>query len=585
MATKKNNPKVGPRPGTTTRTFGSLGPVLAGFDAYGYPIVRNARLPESYHILDGRIYGQGTQITAMKLVDLPAMGEPTPTPPSMTKVDGFKLKPGPNVPAATGLPEGHTYCIQKGESGYFYRFADPKSPLHGSEADVVACVGDVCSVRIPGDSALHEALLCSDLGNDKEPIGPDCCVRVVAGGSGQIVCPGSAYDLMLVKIVTFENVKGLKVASIEHPDLPGGGSRLPVCEPIDATPSDRICCIEESTGTIVCPDGVDFPLNGMRIPLEYLEFVDMPNGDRVARLRCGDIDNISPSERAENKVLDAMFNVCEDLGGYIFPLCSRRGPRPTPGDIRPSDIPAPKFPDICCYDPSTGTLVCEGTAYHGLVVNVVTEAVIGGKQIVSVESESLPGGGMRVPVCAPRPEIPMLPPGKCCAVESSAGLTLICDPSTHPWNGKDVTGMGECVDTNAGRMCVIKFEDAYGSSVLEIPVCAPKDDEILPPGPEDPPRSPDEPLIPPTEPPADGDGCEERGCRDRWEKMVRAPARLSKCDQKWLDLLEKLKYGAAIPNPGHRYSGIRRDRRYSGGVPECRGGRLPGLRGRQGLVG
>lgn len=585
MAKSNSKRNYGCGPSQRGQSFSSIGPTLSGFDAYGYPIVRSARLPESYHISNGRVYGQtaasATSILPMKLVDAPA----PPVKPGLVKVDGFKLKPYPNVPAApAGLPEQYKFCVQKGASGYFFRFRDAKTPLHGSEANVVKCEGDLCMVNMPGSSALKEAPICSDIGNDKEQVGPDCCVRIVTGGSGQIVCPGSSYDLMLVKIVATENVKGLLVASIEHPDLPGGGTRLPVCEAVDENPLDRICCIEEKTGLIVCPEGVDFPLRGMSIPLEFLEFVSMPDGLELARLRCGDINMIPPSERAANPTLDAMFNVCEELGGYIFPLCSQK-PRPTPGDIRPPDMPK-NLPDICCYDAATGTLVCEGSKYHGIPVNVVARDNIGGKEIVSVESDALPGGGMRVPVCPALPEIPRLPPSKCCVVETSSKLVLVCDPSTHHWNGKDVTSMGECFNTPNGRFCVIKFNDSNGEVVLEIPVCPPEGDRPSDETPDRPDdgetpddeRIPDDtPFLPPTEPPADDSECGDR-CRRHWVNMVEKPAKLSRCDQKWLDMLEKLKSGG-LTGPGHRFSGLRSNRRYSGCTPSVRGGRFPGLRG------
>lgn len=598
---RSNSDRAPKAPGARAKRFGSIGPVAAGFDHYGYPIVRNFHLPAPFRMAEGRNYGAvNAAIKPMKLVA--AANGSTPAPkPGIAKVDKFKLKPSPTVPGApTSLPPRFKFCVQKGERGHFFRFRNAKTSLHGAEADVVECALDestgmmMCMVNMPGTSHLTAAPLCDEPGSDKEPLSPDCCVKILGDTSGQLVCPGSAYDLLIVKIVTFANVNGIQIASVEHPDLPGGGYRLPVCEPMDEEPDERPCCIEEGTGLIVCPKGMDFPLAGKKIPLEFLEFADNVDGMKVARLRCGDISDLPPSARAANPTLDAMYNICEELGGYIFPVCTRKS-RKIP-KARP--VPArPKFPDICCYDPTTGTLVCEGTPYHGLAVNVVAEAVIGGRPIVSVEHEGLPGGGARVPLCPPRPDIPRVPPADCCVVESSAGLTLMCDPTDHPWNGRNVTGSGQCIETPNGRMCVLRWEDEYGKHTLEVPVCPPPPERIptptadIPPAPQPIPIPiPGPPILPPpTRPPTDGGESTERSrCRERWDSMVKRPSKLTKCDKKWIAVLEKLKSGNAFPEMGRRASSLKmppkktgKPRKYGMGIaPKNREyGRFPGLRG------
>lgn len=596
---------------------GSIGPVASGFDHYGYPIVRNFNLPAPFRMAEGRRYGQvQSAIKPMRLVAVP-MGGSAPKPkPGIAKVDKFKLKPSPTVPAAPGdLPSRFKFCVQKGEHGYFYRFRNAKTSLHGAEADVVDCKPDestgmvMCMVNMPGTNRPIAAPLCEEPGADKELVPQDCCVRILGDESGQLVCPGSAYDLLVVKIVTFANVGGIQIASVEHPDLPGGGVRLPVCEPIDEEPDERPCCIEEETGLIVCPQGMEFPLAGKRVPLEYLEFADNVDGMRVARLRCGDISEIPPSERAADSTLDAMYQVCEELGGYIFPVCTQKPPskrppkrRPKPPKTTPRPIPPPpKFPDICCYDPATGTLVCEGTPYHGLAVEVVTEAVVGGKPIVSVAHSSIPGGGARVPLCPPPRDIPRVPPADCCVVESSAGLTLMCDPTDHPWNGKNVTNFGQCIDTPNGRVCVLNWEDEYGTHTIEVPICPPPPEKIpkpngdIPPAPEPvpvpvPPRQPK--LPPPTRPPSEGcESVEASHCRQRWDEMVKKPAKLTKCDKKWLAVLKRLRSGHACPTVGRRASSLKmngkgKPRKYGMGIsPEHREyARYPGLRGGRRMI-
>lgn len=569
------------------RKYGSIGPVVSGFDHYGYPVVRNMRLPQPFSIRQGRQYGAAeSMIRPMRLVAVGPNGTPPAPKPGIAKVGVFKLKPSPSVPGAPdSLPGKYKFCVQKGEHGYFYRFRNAKTSLHGAEAEVLACEPDetgmmICTVKMPGSEKPYKAPLCEDPGADKEPVPADCCVKVLGDASGQIVCPGSSYDLLVVEITQISESGGIQVAVIKHPDLTGLSVRLPVCEPMDETPEERPCCIEEKTGLIVCPEGVDFPLAGKKIPLDFLEFATEADGGRVARLKCGDVMDLDPSLRASDSTIDSMWMICEELGGYIFPVCERRPSTPPPKTRVPETPPPPKVPDICCFDPQTGTLVCEGTPYHGLKVEVVNESVIGGKLIVSVASEKLPGGGARLPVCPAPPDIPRLPPGDCCVIESPAGLVLLCDPSDHPWHNKDVSQFGQCVDTPNGRMCVLKWEDEFGEHLLEVPACPPPADE--PPSatrPEPVPRIP-----PPSRPPADECDTVEGGrCRALWDEMISKPAKMTKCDKKWIKLLQKVREQRS--GPGRRASSMNnhksKARKYGMGIPaESRKyARFPGLRG------
>ena len=553
----------------TGRVFGT---VACGFDEYGYPMVRTCRLPAPFKVAQGRRYGAAqSMIKPMKLVA--ANGQPPQPKPGVAAVDKFKLKPSPTVPGAPDdLPSKYKFCVQKGEHGFFYRFRNSKTSLHGSEAEVLGCEPDesglmICMVQMPSASGPVEAPLCEDETADKEPLSEDCCVRVLGEDTAQLVCPGSSYDLLIVQIVTFADIGGIQIASVSHPDLPGGGARLPICEPIDEEPDERPCCIEEKTGMIICPEGSDFPLNGQKIPMEFLEFAENVDGMRVARLRCGDIANVPEGERAGNPALEAMHNICQELGGYVFRVCTKSPPK----ILNPVPAP-PKFPDICCYDASSGTLVCEGTVYDGLSVEVVAEAVVAGKAFVSVASNALPGGGIRIPLCPSPPDIPRVPPAECCVVETSSTLTLVCDPKDHPWNGKDVTSLGKCIETPNGRMCVLRWEDKFGKNTLEVPLCPPPPGIDIPPPPEGdtPPPDGDTPpppggdgpppevyIPPPTRPPADGcDSDEAASCRQNWDEMMARPVELTKCDKKWIAMMERLKAGQGRGGPGRRASSL-----------------------------
>src|SRR5690606_23310546 len=112
------------------------------------------------------------------------------------------------------------------EFGYFFRFKNPKNPLHGAEANVMDCTVRpdgmlLCMVNMPGATTLTAAPICDDREADKEPIPNECCVRILGDESGQLICPGSAYDLLIVKVLRpLIKLQGILFASVEHLDLP-----------------------------------------------------------------------------------------------------------------------------------------------------------------------------------------------------------------------------------------------------------------------------------------------------------------------------------------------------------------------------
>lgn len=551
-----------------------IGFAICGFDSYGYPNVRSVRLPGSYYMNHGRKYAaNSSMVQPMKLVAQKRAGQI-----SLPKVQKFKLKPQPSVPAApSDIPEGYKFCVHRGSDGYFYRFVNAKTSLHGAEADVMECWEEpsgisMCSVKMPGSERLYEAPLCEGAADDKESVPADCCVQMIGDNEGQLICSGSSYDLLIVNIVTTENVGGVEIASVEHPDLPGGGIRAMICEPVeDESPGDKICCIDENSGRVVCPEGISFPLDGQQIPMEYLEFVTDQDGQTLARLKCGSIDDIDPSIRAQDPTLDAMWSICEDLGGYVFLACEKRPTKRVP-EIESKPLPPPPVvPDLCCYDPQTGKLVCEGTPLHGVDVELISKEALGNVSIVTV---SLDGYEMRIPVCRKEPEIPMVPPASCCIIESTAGLVLDCGEG-HPWHQMDVTGIGDCYETEFGRMCHVEIRDDYGVHTLEVPVCPELPEEEYPDS---------TPHLPPpfVRPPA-SESSTEVGAKIEYEWDEMQAKGITKCDQAWMAQVKEM--AAHKTGPGHRYSSMEKDasaaRRYGTGVaPDYLGyGRFPGVRG------
>ena len=150
-------------------------------------------------------------------------------------------------------------------------------------------------------------------------------------------------------------------------------------------------------------------------------------------LKCGTPGD--PSDEIES----FLQHICEATGRSGFPVCeipgdrprlpvprypeppSREGPpkrylspAPTHPDRRPpppkremSPAPVPKkvpVPQLCCFNPETSSLVCEGTPYDGLIVELITRTTLpNGMEVASVSHPSIPGGGARVPVCPEGP--------------------------------------------------------------------------------------------------------------------------------------------------------------------------------------
>lgn len=384
---------ISPKAPGNTRFSASLGAAAAGFDQYGYPAVRNLVLPSPFSLIPGRNYGSAKPL--IQAMEISSTSSRTPSSPSVARVTEFKLKPSSSIPAAPStLSRGFDFCVQKGDQGDFLRFRDARNPLHGHEVEVVGCAVNsetgeaICKVILPGQTNIVQAPLCDEEGADKEELPPDCCVKLLDGESGQLVCAGSSYDLLIVKVVADGDVNGAHIVSVEHPDLPGGGARLVVCGSVDEDPGVRPCCIEEDTGLLVCPEGSDFHLQCISIPLKYLEFKDGDDGLRLAVVRCEMIEDLSN----EDPDLSELQALCGSLGGHVFYACTRKPAQAI------SRLPKP-VPDVCCYDEGTGTLICEGTQYHGLAVNVITDTDVGDMRILFIEHPSLPGGSLRVQAC------------------------------------------------------------------------------------------------------------------------------------------------------------------------------------------
>lgn len=349
----------------------------------------------------------------------------------------------PTIPGApSGLPKEFDMCVQ--ENGMFIRHRDVNNKLHGAHVSA-SCWNDretgmrMCRIDVGGDAELIVPT-CIDEEVEKEPLPQICCVNIE---TSTLICPGSSYDGLVVKIVHDFKNEGVEIVSVEHPDLPGGGARLPVCENLEPDLEESPCCIYEKTGQLKCPESSVLAMyNGRLIPSRYYECKNRPDGSRVCIFKCGILGN--PSNETER----FLQHICQVSGRIEFPVCETplslspvpQGPEepkvpetriPKPKQLSPVPVPRPKpkqlspvpvpkkpervpVPQLCCLNPETSSLVCEGTPYDGLVVQVVHRTTLSdGTEIASVQHPSIPGGGARVPVCSgippqrrPHPKLP-----------------------------------------------------------------------------------------------------------------------------------------------------------------------------------
>ena len=119
----------------------------------------------------------------------------------------------------------------------------------------------------------------------------------------------------------------------------------------------------------------------------------------------------------------------------------------------------------CCYDASTGQLVCDGQASSGAVQVINQIADVDGNLLVVV---AFGDQQMTVPVCNAPPPPP--PPGggggQCCY--DKAMSMLVCDPG-DPRDGQSVTVTNSFVQPDGTAIVVVRLPDG---SVTDATVCA-----------------------------------------------------------------------------------------------------------------
>lgn len=418
--------------------------IVYGFDDDGYPLLMSTNLSaacqrKSHRKSRVRPGGVGRRYSATQsppdssarpMVISTVIESVTPKPlPAIAK---WKIFPTHIDPAPTDLPDGYDFCVQ--ENGMFLRHRDPNHEMHGITVEGECFDDPDTGMRMcefyAGSANKISVPACIDPHGVPGEVPEGCCVDL---DGPMLVCPPeptgrpSSFNGLIVKVVARDQMQdGTAIASVEHPELPGGGMRLPICRAIDR-PKDKF---------------------------------NPSDGD-------GPPDSFSP----------------------------------TPPDRVPDTS---EEPTICCYDPREKTLVCPGTKYNGLLVEVVEEW----GDIVSVEHPSLPGGGARVLVCEfepypppvieeleppselpvppvldedpypdahpgiciepepePVPDIPMAP-ASCCF--HYASKTLVCPdiPEQHGVRAR-IVGEGH----QDGRGTALVRIDHPDEGIMDIPIC------------------------------------------------------------------------------------------------------------------
>ena len=427
----------------------------------GYPVVSKAA---------GHRFGAATAATPtmqlgirpMKLMSVPDDTGPR-APGSKPLPFTSKLKPAPSVPAAPPeLSDEFEFCVHQSDDGTrFLRFRDPAHRNHGMDVtETTECVVDADGNTVCRG---HDWIVpvCHQPEADKEGLPRDCCFDIE---TSTLVCPGSAYDGLIVSYIegSEHELQGVAQVSIAHPDLPGGGARVPVCIPVTGEPpppgaTAPECCVNLATSTLENCD--DPSLNGTPVEIKsepgkhgvevfvpsmnwkgYLPvcarvILDLIPGQPPRPIPtppsgqepecCVDLTT-STLENCTNPELNGtpveikgepgpegvpVFVPSVNWKGYL-PVCAQIVVTPPPPRTPPPVVDPPTtVPDLCCYDPATSSLVCEGTSFHGLVVELVTMAELpNGTKIASVQHDMLPGGGARLVICESTPPLIEIPP-------------------------------------------------------------------------------------------------------------------------------------------------------------------------------
>ena len=189
---------------------------------------------------------------------------------------------------------------------------------------------------------------------DQPPV--DCCYDVA---TGTLRCPGNPeYDGLEVSLETMgKDAQGNDVASVSHPDLPGGGYRFPLC--IDTTPPD--CCYDGKREVLVCPNDPEY--DGR--PAAVVSTFEGPDGS-------------------------TWVYVAWEGGGATMPLCTEECP-----------------PEFCCVNVHTMTFVCARSELNGQAADVADIITTEDGFNVAVLTD-----GTRVPMCGRECPPPRLcPPG------------------------------------------------------------------------------------------------------------------------------------------------------------------------------
>lgn len=268
----------------------------------------------------------------------------------------------------------------------------------------VATIEAANDILEAGPQPLAENSRQADKSLANQEVPNDACIDISPGnGAGRLVSSNKTIDGQVVEVDdVVEDENGMAIALVRVGE---GQAKIPVCKPLE--PTDRIytfpCCIEEETRVLVCAENADRDImmfDGKLVPGEACRFVDR-NGKRVCRIVC---ENLSDD-------MELFVELCESYDTIEIPVCKREDAPTIQTGVKMDSVqtgikttPADPEPVVCCLDPDTSSLLCEGHELHGIKVSFDEEDVCempSGSPAVLVRHASLPEGVACIRFCKP----------------------------------------------------------------------------------------------------------------------------------------------------------------------------------------
>ncbi len=240
--------------------------------------------------------------------------------------------------------------------------------------------------------AARPGILCYDAGSGR-----------LAGDPGSpfhnlVVTLTEIYENSETVLVQSPQLPGNELIVPLCPDSSPGSMIATPTDPVDPTAG---CCIDEETGTISCPGGAgQWEMHGRTVPLTAVTCFTDDDGFRWCKISTGD-ERFTlpvcdmPSLTAPTPTPPPPPPPPPDL------VPTPPGPPPPPPpDLAPTPPGPPPPPPVCCYDIAAGVLRCDSPGYDGLEVSLLgISAEPDGSVVAIVMSDQLDPNTMAFALC------------------------------------------------------------------------------------------------------------------------------------------------------------------------------------------